>query len=290
MSRFTSPDFLRQAGTRQEHANPPPAVDLTRPSLARLHSFHLKGKDHFEVDRDLALAAEQVAPGFQDLVLGERAFLQRAARHLHDEAGIDQFVQFGAGLPAPGDPHEILPRARIVYVTDDLMVLAHHRALVREDRAVAVAGSPTRPADLLADPVLRGLIDLDRPVGVLMAGALSHVADVDTPAAHMATLRGLLPAGSHLVVSHYHRPDPAVFPKDANRAEQLQNVFRRHLNSGYWRTREEILGLLDGWEILSPGLLEVQRWRTLPVAPPVPGSYQMPQRNRRLLYGAAARV
>ena len=290
MSRFTSPDFLRQAGTRQERTSPPPAVDLARPSLARLHSFYLKGKDHFEVDRDLAVAAEQVAPGFQDLVLGERAFLQRAVRHLHREVGIDQFIQFGAGLPAPGDPHEILPRSRVVYVTDDLMVLAHRRALVRENRAAAVAGSPTGPADLLADPVLESHIDLSRPVGVLMTGTLSHVADVDTPAAHMAALRGLLPPGSHLVFSHYHRPDPAVFPKDAHRAEQLQNVFRLHLGSGYWRTREEILGLLDGWEVLSPGLLEVQRWRTLPVAPPVPGSYQMPQRNRRLLYGAAARA
>ncbi len=290
MSRFTSPDFLRQAGTRQEHFNPPPAVDLTRPSLARLHSFHLKGKDHFEVDRDLAVAAEQVAPGFQDLVLGERAFLQRAVRHLYEEEGVDQFVQLGAGLPAPGDPHEIAPRARVAYVTDDLMVLAHHRALVSEHRTTAVQGRLTRPADLFASPALRALIDLDRPVGLLLPGTLSHVADIDTPAAHMAALRTLLPTGSHLVMSHHHRPDPAVFPKDAHRAEQLQNVFRRHLNSGYWRTREEIQSLLEGWNVLSPGLMEVQRWRTLPVAPPVPGSYQMPQRNRRLLLGATART
>ncbi|MDE3720143.1 SAM-dependent methyltransferase [Nocardiopsis sp. N85] len=290
MSRFTSPDFLRQAGTRREHANPPPVVDLARPSLARLHSFHLKGKDHFEVDRDLALEAEQVAPGFQDLVMGERAFLQRAVRHLSEDLGIDQFVQLGAGLPAPGDPHEIAPAAKVVYVTDDLMVLAHHRALVRDDRTIAVEGHLTRPHALSTDPAIGGFLDPDRPVGLLLAGTLSHVGTVDNPTEHLTALRGLLPAGSHAVVSHYHRPESAVYPKDANRAEQLQRVFRTRLNSGYWRSREEILALLADWEVLSPGLIEVQRWRTLPVAPPVPGSYQMPQRNRRLLVGALARV
>ncbi|MFW6638941.1 SAM-dependent methyltransferase [Nocardiopsis algeriensis] len=298
MSRFTSPDFLRRAGAKGTRANPPPAVDLTRPSLARLHSFHLKGKDHFEADRELAFKAEHAVPGFQDLVLGERAFLQRAVRHLVEETGIRQFVQIGCGLPAPGDPHEIAHEAehptagdtRVVYATDDLMVLAHHRALLRDERTIAVEGRLTEPRALLSAAELRGFLDLERPVGLLLAGTLSHVPDLDAPGEHLAALRDLLAPGSHLVLSHYCRPDAGLFPRDAARADQLERVFREHRLTGYWRTKDRIQGFLNGWDVTAPGLIEVQSWRTLPVAPPVPGSYQMPHRNRRLLVGALARI
>ncbi|WP_017572079.1 SAM-dependent methyltransferase [Nocardiopsis halotolerans] len=290
MSRFTSPDFLRQAGGKHLRAHPPPAVDLTRPSLARLHSFHLKGKDHFEVDRDLATRAERAAPGFQDLVLGERAFLQRAVRHLGTELGIRQFVQLGAGLPAPGDPHEIAhesdPEARVVYATDDPVVLTHHLALIRDRRTTtSVRASLTEPNKLLDDPEVRGFIDLGQPVGLLLTGVVAHTGDDEDPGGHIAALRDALAPGSHMVLSHYCRPDPAAFPKDAARAEQLEQVFDEQLGSGRWRSRKTIETFFEGWRVSEPGVIEVQRWRTLPVAPPVPGCYQMPQRNRRLLLG-----
>ncbi len=295
MSRFTSPDFLRQAGSKHVRANPPPFVDLARPSLARLHSFHLKGKDHFEVDRDLATRAEQAARGFQDLVLGERAFLQRAVRHLSTDLGIRQFIQFGAGLPAPGDPHEIAhasdPSARVVYATDDPVVLTHHLALLRDGRTTtAVRAHLTQPDRLLRSSETRSLIDLDEPVGLLLTGVVSHTSDADTPAEHIAALRESLAPGSHMVLSHYCRPDATAFPKDASRAEQLERVFLDHLGSGRWRSRKAIEAFFDGWRISEPGLIEVQRWRTLPVAPPVPGCYQMPQRNRRLILGGLGRI
>ncbi|WP_150241970.1 SAM-dependent methyltransferase [Nocardiopsis quinghaiensis] len=295
MPRFSSPDFLRQAGGKHVRANPPPLLDLAQPSVARLHSFHLKGKDHFEVDRDLAAKAERAAPGFQDLVLGERAFLQRAVRHLGAELGIRQFVQFGAGLPAPGDPHEIAhesaPETRVVYATDDPVVLTHHRALLRNGRTTtAVHASLTRPDRLLRDPEIRDFIDLDEPVGLLLTGVVSHTSDADTPAEHVAALREALAPGSHMVLSHYCRPDSTAFPKDASRADQLERVFLDHLGSGRWRSRRAIEAFFEGWRICEPGVIEVQRWRTLPVAPPVPGCYQMPQRNRRLILGGIGRI
>ncbi|WP_116245045.1 SAM-dependent methyltransferase [Nocardiopsis sp. FIRDI 009] len=294
MSRFTSPPFLRQAGDKHVRAKPPPVVDLAQPSIARLRSFHLKGKDHFEGDRELATRADQAAPGFQEVVLGERAFLQRAVRYLA-EAGVTQFLQFGAGLPAPGDPHEIaresVPDARVVYATDDPMVLTHHRALLRDGRTTtAVHGGLTEPGRVLRDPETRGFLDLDRPVGLLLTGVVPHVSDDEDPAGHIATLRESLAPGSHLVLSHYCRPDRSRYPKDALRADRLEDVFIEGLGSGWWRGHREVEALFDGWEILSPGVLEVQRWHTLPVAPPVPGCYQMPRRNRRLIIGGVGRI
>lgn len=295
MSRFTSPDFLRQAGDKHVRAKPPPPVNLVSASITRLHSFHLKGKDHFAVDRELAAKAEQTVPGFVDIVLGEHAFLQRAVRHLAADLGIRQFLQVGAGMPAPGDPHEIAhesaPDARVVYASDDPVVLTNHLALIRDGRTTtAVRGTLGDTHGLLHDPESSQLLDLDQPIGLLLTGTVSHLSDFEAAARGIASLREALAPGSHLVLSHYCRPDPARYPKDALRAEQLQRLFTEHLGHGYWRTEKEIASLFDGWESVPPGLLQAQKWRTLPVAPPIPGSYQMPRRNRQLILGGMGRI
>ena len=293
MSRFTSPDFLKPTGGIHARAEPPPMVDLSRPTLARLTSFHLGGKDHFDVDRDLALRADRAAHGFKDLALGERAFLQRAVRHLAQDHGIDQFLQLGAGLPTPGDPHqiarEILPDARVLYVSDDPAVVAHNRAMLTDGETTTVAhGSPTRPEELLRDPELRRFLDLERPVGLLLTGTLSHVHDSEVPGHCTAVLREALAPGSRMALSHFCHPDPGTHPRDALRAQQLERTFLDQLGSGRWRTRAEIGRLFEGWELDEPGLIDVQYWRPLPSTPSVHGSYQMPARNRRLLLGGLA--
>ena len=295
MSRFTSPDFLRQAGENHVRAKPPPPVNLTRAGVSRLHSFHLKGKDHFEVDREFAAQADEVAPGFVDLVLGERAFLQRAVRHMATDLGITQFLHVGAGLPAPGDPHqiaqEVSPEARVVYATSDPVVLTHHRALTRDGRTTtAVPAGLENPARLLHDPESSGFLTLARPVGLLLTGVVSHTPNAEAAARNIATLRDALAPGSHMVLSHYCRPDPVRHPKDARRAEQLEQLFLQRIGHGHWRTEEQITAFFDGWESVPPGLLQAQKWRTMPVAPPVPGSYQMPHRNRRLIIGGMGRI
>ena len=295
MSRFTSPDFLRQAGDKHVRAKPPPPVNLARASIERVHSFHLKGKDHFAVDRELATLAEREAPGFVDVVLGERAFLQRAVRHLSADLGIQQFLQVGAGLPMPGDPHEIAheshPDARVVYASDDPVVLAHHLALIRDGRTTtAISAGLDHTSRLLHDPESNKLLDLDRPIGLILTGVVSHTSDAAAAARNIAVLRDALAPGSHMVLSHYCRPDPGRHSKDALRAERLQRLFTEKLGHGYWRTEQEITAFFDGWEAVPPGLLRAQKWRTMPVAPPVPGSYQMPHRNRQLIIGGVGRI
>ena len=50
------------------------------------------------------------------------------------DAGIRQFLDIGTGIPTEGNTHEVaqsvVPEARVVYVDNDPIVLAHARALL----------------------------------------------------------------------------------------------------------------------------------------------------------------
>ncbi len=64
----------------------------------------------------------------------QRAFLRRTVIHPAAEAGIRRFPDLGTGPPAHGDTHEVAqavaPEARVVCADNDLMFLAHARALL----------------------------------------------------------------------------------------------------------------------------------------------------------------
>ena len=147
----------------------PPASDTGKPSVARMYDYFLGGKDHYAVDR---AAADRVAavlgPGLRDGVLENRAFVRRAVRWIAGQ-GIDQYLDLGVGLPAQGNVHEfaqdVVPGARVVYVDNDPIVLAHGRALLADDRTVQVfTGDLRRPEEILKNPITGQLIDLTRPV------------------------------------------------------------------------------------------------------------------------------
>ena len=113
---------------------------------ARIYSYLLGGKDHFPADRAAAEKALEAMPELRDFARVNRAFLTRAVRHLA-EIGLDQFLDVGIGLPAPGGTAEtalsVRPDARIVGVDNDPIVLAHARAHGREPhRPVAAVHLP----------------------------------------------------------------------------------------------------------------------------------------------------
>src|SRR5438309_2037772 len=104
-------------------------IDTARPNLARCYDALLGGKDNYEVDRKFCGRLLSVAPGIRTLVRDNRAFLIRATRFLAGEAGIDQFLDLGSGLPTAENTHQaaqwINPEARVVYVDNDPVVVAH---------------------------------------------------------------------------------------------------------------------------------------------------------------------
>ena len=95
-----------------------PQIDTTVPHVARVWDYLHGGKDHYAVDREVGDQTMQLMPEVVALARESRAFLTRAVRYLADEAGIDQFLDIGTGLPTGDNTHEVAqrinPAARIM--------------------------------------------------------------------------------------------------------------------------------------------------------------------------------
>jgi hypothetical protein len=240
----------------------PPVVDHTKPSVARMYDYGLGGKDNYPIDREVADKFMAVIPDTRDAALANRGFLTEAVREMA-EAGIDQFVDLGTGIPTSPNVHEtaraIHPDAAIVYVDNDPIVLAHNRALLREDRRVVVLSHDLRqPASVLDDVRVKNLIDLGRPVGLLFIAVLHFVEAASSPLIVERYLRDL-PSGSQVAIS--------VLSSDGIAPEVLRAAEKAYQGSSaslVYRTRTEVLAHFDGLETVRP-LADVYRSPTAAV-------------------------
>jgi hypothetical protein len=254
---------------KQEWA--PPGIDITKPSVARVYDCYLGGKDNFAVDREVVEQTAKIFPPGWDTARGgldNRAFLQRVVRYLVAEAGIRQFIDFGSGLPTQGNVHEIAqeisPQARVVYVDNDPIVLAHARALLGGPEATRVIMADLRrPEEILDDPEVRQFIDFSQPVGFLLFAILHHINDEEDPAGIAARLRREMTPGDYMAISHFTNPGSA-HPQDAERAGMCEKIFNEKLGTGRWRTRAEILAYFGDLEPVEPGLVPLPEWRPDP--------------------------
>lgn len=237
-------------------------IDQTKASVARVYDFLLGGTHNFAVDRDMARTLEAIEPKARLLAQANRAFLRRATRYLVAEAGIDQFLDIGSGIPTQGNVHEIAQganaEARVVYVDLDPVAVAHSKAILTTNLgATAIQGDLTQPDKILHHPAVRGLLDFDRPVALLLAAVLHFIPDDQDPAAILAILRDALPPGSYLVISH-------GTPQDrSDTVEAVTKVYRRAIAQGHAQTRthQEILAFFHGFDLVPPGLVHGPLWR-----------------------------
>lgn len=255
----------------------PPEVDTRTPNVGRMYDYYLGGKNNLACDREAAEAAINAVPAARRLARENRAFLGRAVRFMSD-AGIRQFVDIGTGLPTEGHVHqvtgEICPDARVAYVDNEPVVLAHARALIpQNDRTVVLDGDMRKPREILGSGEVRGLMDFSKPVGVLLVAMLHFAADDDDPRRIVRELMAPLVPGSALAISHLTSdgPPPAAL-------ETALHVYTRASAPLTVRGRDEISGLFTGLEIAEPGVVYVPDWR-----PTYPG--RRPGRSRWLLGG-----
>ncbi|WP_327585253.1 SAM-dependent methyltransferase [Nonomuraea sp. NBC_00507] len=246
----------------------PLGIDPTVPSIARVYDYFLGGKDNFAVDRQVAEEALKIAPDAREAGRANRTFLRRAVEHMVGEAGIRQFLDIGSGLPTQGNVHEIAqavaPEARVVYVDNDPIVLAHARALLAtNDVTTVVEGDLRRPGEILDNPEVAEFLDFGKPVGLLLVSVLHHVNDDEDPDGVMARLRSALAPGSHLAIVHFHNPGDE-HPEASRIAVEAERNFNQNLGTGRWRSRAEIMSYFGDMELLEPGLVPLADWRSQP--------------------------
>ena len=241
----------------------PASINLDQPSSARVWDYFLGGAHNFEVDRQVAQAAIAFKPDMPDLARQVRMFLHRAVRTAA-AAGIDQYLDIGAGVPTMGPVHEIArethPGARVVYVDHDPVAVAHGETMLADDPdADFIQGDARSPRAILDHPRVRALIDFDRPVAVLLCGLLHFVSDADDPAGIVATLRDALAPGSFLILQHASH--------DGQSGEIIKMLEMWNTKSPepmHWRTGEQIENLFEGFTILEPGVVLLPLWRPDP--------------------------
>ncbi|MEO5876836.1 MAG: SAM-dependent methyltransferase [Streptosporangiaceae bacterium] len=239
----------------------PRGVDVSKPSVSRIYDYNLGGKDNFAIDREVSRRIEKSMPESSGVAVLNRAMLRRAVRYLAGEAGLRQFLDLGSGLPARDNTHQVAgrvaPDSRVVYVDHDPIVLAHSRALLLDDdRTSVITADLSEVESVLEHADTRRLIDFSQPVGVLLCGILHHVADERDPAAIVRAYLDVFPAGSHLLITHFHRGTPE--------ASELERRFIESIGSGWFRSEDQIRSYFLGLDLVGPGLVPVSSWRPDP--------------------------
>jgi hypothetical protein len=256
-------------------------INTSVPNPARIYDYLLGGKDNYPADREVAEQVVAIAPVAREVVRDNRAFLRRAVGFLTREAGIRQFIDLGSGLPTHGNVHEIAqaiaPDARVVYVDNDAMVVTHSRALLAGDNTIAVQADLREPDAILDHPEVRKLIDFDRPVALLMLAILHFVPDDQDPWGVVARFRDALPPGSYLAVSHGTRDIPErhdMTPEQmAEMGTRVERLYKLPTASVVNRPRAQVERFFDGFDLVDPGLVEIQRWRPDDQSSLLPGGF-----------------
>jgi len=231
-------------------------VDL--PSIARIRDYWLDGAHHTDIDREFGNRIALCAPHLPYLVRLQRELIRRLVRH-SIEQGVRQFLDLGSGVPTGGNVHEIAqdmdPASRVVYVDLDPRIAHEGTSLLADNADSTYLHADIRePAQILEAPELRELLNLDKPVTVLMIETLLHIPDSDNPAAVVAAYTERLCSGSFLAISHF------------SPSEELTTglgMFDRMYGappSVSLRDPDQLERFFTGLELVAPGIVPVPLW------------------------------
>jgi hypothetical protein len=240
----------------------PPEIDTSVPHSARIWNYWLGGKDNYPVDREAGDQFREVFPEIVEVARSSRAFLTRAVRYLAGEAGVQQFLDVGTGLPTADNTHEVAQRvapvSRIVYVDNDPVVLAHARALLTSsgEGATGYVDADLHDPDQILE-LAAPTLDLARPVALMLLGVLGHIGDDDEARSIVKRLLDGLPSGSYLVLCDGTNTSQA--------GVQAQDDYDQSGAIPYrLRSPEQVAAFFAGLELVEPGVVSCPRWRPDP--------------------------
>ncbi|SFD69707.1 S-adenosyl methyltransferase [Actinopolyspora alba] len=239
---------------------PPPGETRTdRPNAARMYDYYLGGSTNFAVDREAAEAGSAAMPHAREYARANRAFLGRAVAYL-SARGIDQFLDLGSGIPTVGNVHEVAqsldPTARVAYVDHEPVAVAHAQRLLAEHSNVTITLADVRdPQAVLTAPGVAGLLDFSRPVGVLAVAVLPFVPEQRAAREVITAYREACVAGSYLVLSHI-----SAISATERQVADAEEIMARTPTPVRWRPPHEITELMEGYELVEPGLVPLPSW------------------------------
>ncbi|MFH0521810.1 SAM-dependent methyltransferase [Streptomyces sp. M41] len=237
-----------------------PRIDTSRPHPARVYDWFLGGKDNYPVDEELGRQIAAMQGDAPRHARANRRFMRRATRAVVRETGIRQFLDIGSGIPTEPNLHQIAqsvaPDARVVYVDNDPIVLAHAGALLRgtpEGVTEYVQADAREPERILEQAA--SVLDFDRPVALSLIALLHFIADDDGAHELVDTLVGALAPGSCLALSAM----TADFdPVNVNRGIAAYAAGGVTLVA---RSHAEMSRFFTGLDVLEPGIVSLSDWR-----------------------------
>jgi hypothetical protein len=240
----------------------PEGIDVERPSASRMYDYWLGGSHNFAIDREVAREVTALVPDTALIMQVNRAFLQRAVRFLIDQ-GIRQFLDLGSGIPTLGNVHEVAqkasPDAKVVYVDIDPVAVAHSRHILNGNpNAIVIHEDLRNSATILSNPQVRGLLDFDQPIAVLMMAVLHFIPYEDDAEAIVGRYRDAVVAGSFIALSHGTADD---VPLTDEQLDQGIDQMARTTTPVTTRTRAEVERLFTGLELVPPGVVWTAQWR-----------------------------
>ena len=256
------------------------------PHLARIQNAISGGPANFSADRDAVDSLTEATPngleGLQAVIEALHSFKLRAVRTVADESDVRQFLHLGTATPTMGMVYEhllpLVPDARIVYASYDATTLAHVHALWRDAPDGAVAHVHSRFDN--PQRILQGAgetLDLGKPIAAVLPTSLNVVTD-EVAQNLVGALRDTLAAGSYIVMA---QTSLDIF---AHGTAEVVEVLNAVLEEPYIaRTEAEIAHHLEGFDLLDPGLVPIEQWRSDGDPPFLPDGQLIP------LFGAVAR-
>jgi hypothetical protein len=162
----------------------------------------------------------------------------------------------------------VAPDAKVAYVDNDPVVLAHAGALLATSPGViAMAGDMRDPQAILTDPALTGLIDLAEPVCVLLSAVL-HFLDAAAARRVAAAFTGAIRPGSYVIIS----------VGTTGAVNDLSDAYGTAYTAArlYFHSPAEVVSFFDGLTLVPPGVVPVRGWNAnapLPDLEPRQGTF-----------------